>query len=184
MSPLAVVPGKSHRLLVWSLAGTLVVAGGLLVWLCLLLPGELAGDGATDGGPSGGKALTGSPPEFDLYEPVVRSLLPRAAAAAGPGRPVVYVGLPEGDSAEAFCRRFRGQPVAVRPLSGDGKDSAGQGAYLIYINEVSGAKVQWEGSHQARVFVLDYPARQPPTCGTPYPVRVRREGGQWVVQTP
>jgi hypothetical protein len=179
MSPPSVVPGKSDRLLVWSLAAALAVAVGVLVWLSVLLPGDTAGGG----GPPRGKMPTGSPPEFDLYEPVVRSLLPRAAAA-GPRRPVVYIGLPEGDSAEAFCRRFRGQPVAVRPWSGDGKDAPGDAAYLIHIQEVSGAKVQWEGLHQARVFVLDYPARQPPTCGTPYPVRVRREGGRWVVQTP
>jgi hypothetical protein len=171
MNPPPVAPQKSNRVLNLSLAGTLVVAAGLLVWLCALLPG----------GSSGGTRPFGSLPELDLYEPVVRFLLPRAAAAAGAKRPVVYIGLPDAESAGQFCDRFRGQPVAVLPWSGDPAQVPGEAAYFIRISTVSGEKVQWEGPDQARVFVLDYPVARPPDCGTPYPVRVRREGGRWAV---
>jgi hypothetical protein len=166
-----VAPEKSNRVLNLSLAGALIVSLGLLVWLCVLLP-----DGAIGGIPPGG-----SPTEFDLYEPVVRFLLPRAAAAAGDKRPAIYVLLPEEGSAEEFCRRFHGQAIAVLPWSGDLAPAPGEAAYLIRISHVSGEKVQWEGPDQGRVFVLDYPVGQTPKCGTPYPVRVRRAGGQWAV---
>jgi hypothetical protein len=125
--------------------------------------------------PMGGSA------EWDLYEPVVRQVLPRAEAAAAGKRPVVYVELPDGAPAAEFCRRFDKERVGVRPLSGAPKEVPGEAAYILRFSSVSGDNVQWEGQDQGRVFVLDYPASSMPTCGTPYPFRLRRNGERWVV---
>lgn len=146
----------------------------------ILVVGLLLAEGCSRGpqGPAGGGGPEG-PSELDLYEVVVRHLLPRAGGGAGGGRPVVYVGLPDDAPAECFCARFKDQAAAVRPLAGGAP--LPRGAYVIRIQSVSGANVQWQGPDKVRVFVLDYPAGETLKCGTPYPVPLARVGGRWVV---
>jgi hypothetical protein len=128
--------------------------------------GDRAGDGF--GGVAG-------PPEWELYEPVVRHLLPRATAAKAA---VVRLSLPEGGDTALFCRRFADAAVPVRPAAADRREPD---AYLIKIYDISGEKVQWQGPDSARVFVLDHHASESLRCGTPYPVPVHRDDNRWVV---
>jgi hypothetical protein len=123
----------------------------------------------------------GGTTDLDLYETAVRHLLPRAEAAANGKRPTVYVELPDGAPAAAFCLRFDKERVPVLPWPGVVKEAPGQAAYVIHFSSVSGENVQWEGQDQARVFVLDHPLSTTPSCGTPYPIRLRRNGGRWLV---
>src|SRR3954447_2036463 len=141
-----------------------VAVCSLLLSGCWNTPGGGAGmpdSGGAGGGPTG---LGADPPEWDLYEPVVRHLLPATAAGAGGGRATVYVGLPDGGPAERFCRRFRGQPVPVLPLPAGREAPGGGPAAVIQISEVSGEKVQWEGADRARVFVRTYAVGEQPFC--------------------
>src|SRR5262249_56482653 len=93
------------------------------------------GGGAGRGGGLGG---LGAPREGELYEPVVRYLLPRAAETKAA---VVRLSLPEGSNTELFCRRFADAPVPVRAAPAEGPEPD---AYLIRIADVSGEKVQWQ----------------------------------------
>jgi hypothetical protein len=150
-----------------------------MVYRSFLVLGLLLSGGCSRApqGPGGGDGNAG-PSEMDLYEVVVRHLLPRAGGA-GAGRPTVYIALPDDVPADRFCARFKDQAVAVRPLPGAG--ALPRGDYVIRIQSVSGANVQWQGPGKVRVFVLDYPAGETLKCGTPYPVPLARVGGRWVV---
>jgi hypothetical protein len=181
LMPLAVPSVKSNRVLIGSLAGALILGAASLIWLCALLSSDDSPRSPSRHTFSNNASSPVSPAEFDLYEPVVRFLLPRAEAAAGPRPPVAYVSLPEGDSAEQFCRRFQGQAVAVKAWPGNGVPPFAPTDYFIHISQVSGKKAQWENPDQARVFVRDYSAAQLSDCGTPYPIRLRRESGRWVI---
>ena len=121
-------------------------------------------------------SLVEETPELDLYEPVVRHLLPRAQSAAAGKAPAAYVSLPGGADVEKFCRRFQGGPVPVLPLPAKVEDDPGRAAYIIEIKGTSGGM-----KGEVRAMILDYPATSPPRCGTPYPVPLRREGGRWLV---
>src|SRR5262245_56113451 len=140
-----------------------------ILMACVLLT---SGCGDRPGGGFGG--IVG-PAEWELYEPVVRYLLPRAEKAKAT---VVRISLPEGGDRELFCRRFADAPVPVRAAPAERPEPD---AYLIRIADVSGEKVQWEGPDNARVFVLDHPASETLRCGTPYPIPLRREAGRWVI---
>jgi hypothetical protein len=127
--------------------------------------------------PAGCSGNPGDPeaaPEADAREAVVRYLLPRATKAGGE-RAIAYLQMNDRAEAERFCARLRDQPVAVRPYPEDGQLPAEPGAYVVRVSDVYG------GVNEARVMVLDYPASAPPRCGTPYPVRVRRDADRWVV---
>jgi hypothetical protein len=139
----------------------------LLVVPFLLLAGCSGGDSAENAGAS---------PELDVYEAVVLYLLPRAEAAAEGKPAVVHVSLPPEVDAEKFCRRFQGRPVPVLPRSADSDGDPGRAAYVI---RISGSESGTAG--QVRVFVLDHPASQPPRCGTPYPLPLRRQADRWVI---
>jgi hypothetical protein len=125
--------------------------------------------------PEGGFGAAAGAPEWELYEPVVRFLLPRAEKAKAA---VVRLSLPEGSDTALFCRRFAEAPVPVRPAPAERPEPD---AYLIRIYDVSGERVQWQGPDNARVFVLDHSASETLRCGTPYPIPLRREGNRWVV---
>jgi hypothetical protein len=144
-------------------------------WLFVVV--ALVPAGCSDSNPSGGSQ------EMDAYEAAVRFVLPRAAQAAGNKRPVVYLDLEDKDAAKQLCRRFKDHAFPVIPLESKPRQAPGQAAYVIRISAVSGEKVQWEGPDQARVFLLDHPAGETLKCGTPYPVRVRRQGARWKVVT-
>jgi hypothetical protein len=141
--------------------------------LCALLAA-----GCFRGGQSPGGA---NPPEFDVYEAVVRHLVKPLETSATAKHPVVYVSLPEGLSAEAFCQRFKGEAVAVVPFSDGVQPGPNQVAYMLTICLISDENVEWQGSDNARILVRHYAAAEVQTCGTPYPVTLRREGNKWVV---
>jgi hypothetical protein len=145
----------------------------ILPLFCLLLPLGCSNRSSDDPlGPDG------KPAEWQLYEPVVRHLLPRAGA----GAQAAYVSLPDGAPADEFCQRFKDQPIAVLPFPGNGQGAVPAGAYIINIQSISGQKFQREGPDRARVFVLDHPAGEALKCGTPYPVPLRRANGRWTVR--
>src|SRR5262249_42689257 len=121
----------------------------------------------------------GGATDLDLFETAVRHLSPRAEAAANGKRATVYVELPDGAPAAEFCRRFDKERIPVLPWPGAVKEAPGQAAYVIRFASVSGENVQWEGPDQGRVFVLDHPLSTTPCCGTPYPIRLRRNAGRW-----
>jgi hypothetical protein len=147
----------------------------LLALPFLLLAGCSGGGFGGDSG-AGSSENAGGSPELDLYEAVVRHLLPRAQEAAGEKRPAVHVFLPPGADMEKFCRRFEGGPVPVLSRLADAAGDPDQSAYLIRIDgSGSGA------AGEVRVFVRDYPASETPRCGTPYPISLRRQGDRWVV---
>ena len=147
----------------------------------LLLACAVITAGCAENNPINGPVNNGGNKDSDLFEAVVRHVIPRAEREAGGKKPVVYVELPDGAPAADFCRRFEGQRVPVRPLVGDPKAKPGEAAYLVRFSSVSGENVQWEGTDQGRVFLLDYPAGQSLKCGTPYPMRLRKNAGRWEV---
>ena len=147
----------------------------------LLLTCAVITGGCAENNPINGPLNNVGNKDFDLFEAAVRHVLPRAEREAGGKKAVVYVELPDAAPAAEFCRRFDGQRVPVRPLVADPKAGPGEAAYLVRFSSVSGENVQWEGTDQGRVFLLDYPAGQSLKCGTPYPMRLRNNGGRWEV---
>jgi hypothetical protein len=148
--------------------------------------GPASGDGDSSAAAGDRAAVVagtgGRPAEFDLYEPVVRHLMKPLETRAAPRPWAVYVTVPHGLSAEAFCKRFEGHPIPVLVFSDAAFDTAGQSAYIIQICNPSARTVRWEGPDRASILVSHH-AMSEPFCGCdkPYPVPVHLDGGKWVV---
>lgn len=123
--------------------------------------------------------------EFDLYEPVVRYLMKPLAARTAPKPWVVYVTVPLGLSAEAFCERFAGNAIPVRVYDEAAFDTAQQSAYIIHICNPTATKICWDGSDRARILVSHHAVSEPfCRCDDPYPINVQYAGSRWVVVEP
>src|SRR5262245_19824532 len=111
-----------------------------LLGVCLLF---LVGCSGNVFGPAGGGGAPrpqqegGDPAEWDLYEPVVRSLLTQAEPPPGGGPKVAYISLDSGSAPAAFCRRFAKEPVQVRAVPAAGAQQLPKGTFLINIQEIS-----------------------------------------------
>jgi hypothetical protein len=115
-------------------------------------------------------------PDMDVYEAVVRHELGNVTAGPDGASVVVYLSLAHADPPASFLRRFADLPIRIEPGSRyrGGDDEAS--AVLVSVRE----GVERTGEDQARVMVLSRRASEPLDCGTPYPVRVKRDGDKWV----
>ena len=121
---------------------------------------------------------TSLPPEYDLYEAVVRHEAARPQPDTARGGPVFYVSISGKDPPAAFLRRLRDLPGRVEPGSRGRAPGPYPSAVVISIRE----EVTWVDGDTARVMLLAFPASEPPRCGTPYPCVVVRRDGRWVVR--
>ncbi len=128
-------------------------------------------------GCSDGERTARDPDEFDLYEAVLRRLASVPPTDSKGARVVCYVSLGGEDLPEGLWARFRGHSPSVEPASRYRADNRAIAAHIVSIRR----EVQWLDADHPQVFVLTYPAAEPPKCGTPYPVALRRHEGRWVV---